>query len=122
MKSRAGYSEKHVEEVLVRETSGNSITGYYTSGGSLPRQVAAQPARDGFVLIEGQPTRAGEQFFANEGEAVVAALRASVAEEQRLRDLLNVRGDDAELRGQLVGVNERIVTLQRRGAELEQLA
>lgn len=106
----------------MRKASENTVTGFYTSGGSLPRQVAAQRRPDGSVLIDGQPARSGEQFFATEGEAVVAALRANVEEERRLRDVLNARGDDAELRGRLVAVNERIITLQRRGAELEQLA
>ncbi|HEX6818690.1 MAG TPA: hypothetical protein VF120_09975, partial [Ktedonobacterales bacterium] len=62
------------------------------------------------------------ELFEREGSAVVAALRANVEEEQRLHHLLNTQGDDDQLRGQLVEVNERIVTLQRRGAELEQLA
>jgi hypothetical protein len=107
------------------EARNSEIKGYYTRDGSLPRQVTAQPASDlqyDIVRVEGRPARIGEELFEREGDAVVAALRTNIETEQRLRQLLNTRGDDERLRGQLVEANERIITLQRRGAELEQLA
>ncbi len=100
----------------------SGIKGFYTRDGSLPRPVTAQPAgakqRD-VALVDGQPARIGWEC---EGDAVMAALRANVEAEQRLRQALTRRSDDEQLRGQLVEVNERVITLQRLGAELEQLA
>ncbi|HEX6819288.1 MAG TPA: hypothetical protein VF120_13000 [Ktedonobacterales bacterium] len=106
------------------EANTSGTQGYYTRNGSLPRLVSAQPApqnqRDS-VYVDGQPARIDVEFFDREGSAVVAALLANVEEEQRLRHLLNTQGDDDQMRGRLVEVNERIVTLQQCGAELEQL-
>jgi hypothetical protein len=102
-------------------------TGYFTREGSLPEQVVAQLVTEGHgpgsVLVNGAPARIGEEFFATEGEAVVAALRANTVERQRLHAAYTATAPGAEeARARLVELDERIHTLEHRAAELEQLA